>query len=63
VRRLIDAALVAGELTGPDGVSRWSLLRSGPAELSADERALAARLATTPGAETPGGAASTEPET
>ncbi|ONH32290.1 hypothetical protein [Pseudofrankia asymbiotica] len=48
VRRLIEGALAAGALDGPTGLSHWSVLRSGPTDLTADEQGLADRLATTP---------------
>jgi hypothetical protein len=45
VRRRIEAALAAGEATGPDGgVSRWRLLHAAPDEVRDDERDHAARL-------------------
>jgi hypothetical protein len=45
VRRTIDAALGAGEFTGPDGsVNRWVLRSSSASSVTDDERAHAARL-------------------
>ncbi|ADP79508.1 hypothetical protein [Pseudofrankia inefficax] len=44
VMQLIDGALAVGRLAGPDGASQWSVIRAGSAELTADERALVARL-------------------
>lgn len=45
VRRTIHAALGCGEFVGPDGsVSRWVLHSSTPGNVTASERAHAARL-------------------
>jgi hypothetical protein len=45
VRDGVDAALAAGELSGPDGVrTRWRLATSGPGVIGEDEAAHAARL-------------------
>jgi hypothetical protein len=45
VRRRIDSALAAGQLTGPEGnVTHWRLDSSRPAPLSGDEDRHAARL-------------------
>ncbi|WP_045877524.1 hypothetical protein [Pseudofrankia sp. DC12] len=48
VSRLIADALACGELVGPDGLSQWTLLRSGPVEPRTDELSLARRLAAPP---------------
>jgi len=46
VRTRIEAALAAGQSTGPgDVVTAWSLVSSAPGEVSEAERAHAARLA------------------
>jgi hypothetical protein len=48
VRRLIDSDLAAGAFDTPDGTtSRWKLLASGPAELSAKELEHAERISGT----------------
>ncbi|CCQ47962.1 putative uncharacterized protein [Pseudarthrobacter siccitolerans] len=48
VRGLIDTALVSGAFDRPDGtVSRWTLVTSGPAELSGPEREHAERISGT----------------
>jgi hypothetical protein len=45
VRRRIDEALRAGEIRGPDhATTRWELRRSGPADVTAEEREQAERL-------------------
>jgi len=45
VRRTIQAALGAGEFTGPDGsVNRWVLRSSAPGDVTDAERAYAAQL-------------------
>jgi hypothetical protein len=45
VRLGIDRALQAGSFAGPDGaVTDWRLLRSGPADIAADEQDHAGRL-------------------
>jgi hypothetical protein len=45
VRRLLEAALGTGRQSGPDGsATDWELLDSGPAEPTADEKALGDRL-------------------
>ena len=45
VRQLIDRALAPGAFDRPNGtVSRWTLLASGPAELSPQEREHAERI-------------------
>lgn len=49
VRRLIESALRQGSMEGPDGSqSRWTLVTSQTAELTAAERRLAKRLAAEP---------------
>jgi hypothetical protein len=46
VRALVDAALTAGECTGPDGVrTTWRVLRAAPSALRATEVEPAERLA------------------
>jgi hypothetical protein len=48
VRGLIDQALASGNMVSPDGIaSRWTLLASGPAALSAEEREHAVRISGT----------------
>jgi hypothetical protein len=48
VRRRIEAGLRGGELTGPDGtLTRWELLASAPAAVTAEESAHARRLIAT----------------
>jgi hypothetical protein len=45
VRERIDAALIAGELDGPDGATtRWRLLIAGPGTIGPHEQAHARRL-------------------
>lgn len=45
VRRLIDEALEAGELTGPDGrTSTWRLASSAAGDIGPDEQSLAVQL-------------------
>ena len=45
VRARIDAALSEGELSGPEGVTRWRLVSSGSGPVSDTERDHAERLA------------------
>ena len=44
VRVRIEAALAHGELRGPNGITTWQVLGSGPASIADSEAALAASL-------------------
>lgn len=49
VRRLIDAALGTGRQAGPDGTTTvWTVLDSGPAEATDDEKSLGDRIGRLP---------------